>query len=355
MNKYLSLKLKVIQFFLMIMVVFLHSYNLVVKTNAGNIVLNKGYSSFIQDFFSQGITRIAVPLFFSISGYLFFLKMKGTLIEFISKFSKRLKTLFLPYLIWSIWGLLLYYILQILPHSNTFFTNKLIRDYSIIELLSTLFINPIPYQLWFVRDLLMIIILSPVIYWLIKYFKFFTVLFFLFTWFYGFNFILFSNEALFFFVCGAFLCIDNNKLTQIEISEKSWIYICLWIVIVFFKTILVYKGFQNEIVLNTLHKTSILIGILAIWRLYDFLFKNKDLNNYKFYSIFSFSFFLYAFHEPILTIFTKGLFYILGKSELVSLIIYIVAPLLTITVAIFIGNYLKRTMPKFYGIVTGGR
>ena len=122
MNKYLSIKLNVISFFSMVMVVFLHSYNVVVNLNTQNIELNRGYSSFFQDFFSQGITRIAVPLFFLISGYLFFLNIKGAPGEFISKFKKRLKTIVLPYLFWSVWGLLLFFILQTLPQSKNFFT-----------------------------------------------------------------------------------------------------------------------------------------------------------------------------------------------------------------------------------------
>lgn len=41
MDKYLRDKLKVILFFSMIMVVFLHFYNSVVKSLYGNIILNK--------------------------------------------------------------------------------------------------------------------------------------------------------------------------------------------------------------------------------------------------------------------------------------------------------------------------
>lgn len=72
MNKYLSDKLRIISLISIIMVVFLHSYNVTVKFSPGNMSFNDGYNVFIQNFFSQGITRIAVPIFFCISGYLFF-------------------------------------------------------------------------------------------------------------------------------------------------------------------------------------------------------------------------------------------------------------------------------------------
>ena len=70
MNKYLSDKLRIISLISMIMVVFLHSYNVTVKFSSGNMSFNDGYNVFIQNFFSQGITRIAVPIFFCISGCL---------------------------------------------------------------------------------------------------------------------------------------------------------------------------------------------------------------------------------------------------------------------------------------------
>src|SRR5665647_1106940 len=137
MNKYLSVKLKVVSFLLMIMVVFIHSINISDKIVSGNIILAKGYSSFIQTFISDGICLIAVPLFFVISGYLFFLNLEGTLDEFHTKYKKRLKTLLVPYLFWSIGVLLFFIVLQQIPQTISLFSNKLIRDYSSLELLRT--------------------------------------------------------------------------------------------------------------------------------------------------------------------------------------------------------------------------
>ena len=356
MNNYLSEKLKIISFISMIMVVFLHSYTLVVKSLTGNVVLTNGYNLFIQDFFSQGITRVAVPLFFMISGYLFYLKMEGTFSEFVIKFKKRIKTLALPYIFWSIWGLLFYFVLQLLPQSKPFFTKELIRDYSLNTLLNTIFLNPISFQLWFLRDLIVIVFLSPIIYWTIRYIKFVSVIIFLIAWFNNFDFIIFSNEALLFFVFGAFLSLEKKKLPIQDLSmQYYWIYTYIWLAIVSCKTILVYIEFNNSIILDILLKTGILFGIIAIWSMYDILIKNKTLIGQKFYAVTSYSFFLFAFHEPVLTVLKKGLFYMIGHEEFSSLCIYIAAPILTISFSIFIGYYFKRYIPKFYELITGGR
>ena len=355
MNKYLSVKLKVISFLLMIMVVFLHSYNVVTTLTTGNIEVSNGYSSFIQSFFSYGICTIAVPLFFIISGYLFFLNIQGKPNEFILKFRKRIKTLVLPYLFWSIFGLLFYFLLQILPQSKVFFTNKLISDFSISELFSTIFFNPLPYQLWFIRDLVVLVILSPMIYWLIRFLNYFIVIVLLLTWIMSFDFIVLSNESLLFFVVGSFLSIKKIDLIHLQYSSKAWIYILLWVVFVFSKTLLGFEGFQNILIIDIIGKTGILIGLWAVWTLFDFLYKNKDLTTSKFFTLVSFSFFLYVFHEPILTMIKKVLFVLVGGSEISSLLVYIFAPLLAISISIFIGYYLKKIIPAFYSILTGGR
>jgi surface polysaccharide O-acyltransferase-like enzyme len=356
MDKYLSIKIKVISFMLIIMVVYIHSYNNDgIHFYSNNVIIDKGYNSFLQDFFSLGINQIANPLFFSISGYLFFLNTDGKLIHFILKIIKRFRTLVIPYLFWSIGALIFYYFLQSFPISNTFFTHKFIRDYSVYEILNSIFIHQIPVQLWFLRDLFILVLLSPVIYWLIRHFKLIALLILTFAWFTNVNFLIFSNEAFLFFTFGSYFCVLNKNAVLNDFSKGCYIYFYSWIAILLLKTVFIYYGFQGEIIQSIFRKMSILFGIMAVWSLYDSLFRDKELVEYRFYPILSFSFFIFAFHEPMLDIIKKGLFYIMGGNELVSLFIYIVAPLLTIFASIFIGYYLKHFVPKFYGIITGNR
>jgi hypothetical protein len=73
-----------------------------------------------------------------------------------------------------------------------------------------------------------------------------------------------------------------------------------------------------------MHKIGILIGILAVWGMYDFLVKRMETKASKF--SFLFSFFIFAFHLPLLTILKKGFFSILGQGEMNSTIIYFTVP-----------------------------
>lgn len=355
-NKFLSDKLKAISFLLMVMVVFLHSYNLKIKFTTGTELIEKGYNSFIQDLISQGITRIAVPLFFIISGYLFFLSFKrGSLPEFFSKYKKRSKTLVLPYLIWSIYGVLLFLILQLIPFSKPFFTNELITDYSVSKLLNRIFINPIPYQLWFIRDLIVLVFLSPILYWLIKYFKFYVISIFLITWFFQLNYLIFSNEALLFFALGAFFSIKKINIQKIKVKKQNILFCIIWVSLIIIKTLLVYINYENEWLIRIFHKLSIMVGIISIWLIYDIIFKKIDIAKTKYYQLFQYTFFLYAFHEPVLSIFKKAFYYILGHTELSSLLIYMLVPLVTISVSILIGFITRKIMPKYYYLMTGER
>jgi len=355
MNKHLSVKFKIISFVLMIMVVFIHSHNIGKNLLAGNTVLKEGYSSFIQDFFSDGITLVAVPLFFIISGYLFFLGFNGTIKEFIYKYNKRLKTLVVPYLFWSIGVLLLFYVLQFLPEFKTFFGSKLIKDYSLNEFLIKIFITPIPLQLWFLRDLILLTLLSPVIYWLIRNIRILFLLILFFVWFFDLNYIVLESSSLLFFIFGASLSIKKSNILLIDFSKRYYIYAFLWLALVLSKSILLYQDYGHDLLFRVIDKSGILVGVLAVWSVYDFLFKNKDLSNHKFYEISSFSFFLYAFHIPILSVIRRGFFTIMGKGELASLFIYFAVPFVTISIGLFLGFRLRSYTPRFYGVITGNR
>ncbi len=354
MNNYLSLKLKVISFFAIILVVFLHSYDLVIKVDADNVLsLSKGYTTFIQEFISQGITRIAVPIFFTISGYLFFLGLKGSLPEFKKKMKKRVKTLLFPYLLWSALGILLYLVLQSLPVVQNYFTRKLISEHSTKELLETLFLNPIPYQFWFIRDLIILTILSPILFWLLRYLKIWLVAFLLVIWSYNFDLVIIANEALLFFVFGGHLALhQQNWILHHFSSKKAFILFTCWISIIVIKTTMIHLDYSTLFVTDIIHKIGVLIGVLAVWGVYDFLVKSKE-SKYSF--IFSFTFFIFAFHEPVLTILKKGFYSILGQGEMTSIIIYFTAPTIAIISSILIGYYLKKITPQLYSLLTGGR
>lgn len=351
MNNYLKNKITTISFLLMIMVVNIHSYNLLP-------IIPKGYNTFIQDLFSQGFSRIAVPLFFIISGYLFFLNIKeGLLIEFLLKYKSRFKSLVIPYLFWTVFSCLLYLFLQSIPFVSVFFKKDLVINYSLSEWFRAIFITPsIAFQFWFIQDLIVLVLITPLLYRLIKYFNYSILLLFIIAWFSEFSFYFFASQSILFFTIGALLSIKKVELINLKYKKYDFLFFFIWIFCVFLTKTIIY--YQIEIcisIINYIHKIGILFGIISIWMLYDRILKNRDISKYNFFNFFSYSFFLFAFHEPLGTLLEYGLYYIFGKTQLTSLLIYLITPVLIVVISVVIAQFIKKKASKFYYIITGGR
>ncbi|MBP7510152.1 MAG: acyltransferase [Prolixibacteraceae bacterium] len=356
MNKYQSDKLRTISFFLILLVVMVHSTNLSVRIDANFTTINKGVNSFFQNFISDGIAKIASPLFFAISGYLFFLNInEGKPAEFLEKYKKRFRTLVIPYLLWSIFGLIFYFAIQSIPYFKPFFTRELIRDYSFSQVLTRIFLQPIPYQLWFIRDLTVLVLISPLIHWLLKNLRNLIVLFFLILWFLNFNYVIFDNRSILFFTSGAYFSVNRINPHNFKVKHQHIYLTICWITLVLCKTILVHIGYSNNTLILILQRASILFGILTIWLLYDKLFKNTDLSKTRIYNLFQYTFFIYVFHEPTITIVKKSLYFFLGTTELSSFLIYLLAPTITLFFSIIVASYLKNIAPVLYKTITGKR
>jgi len=89
MDKFLSYKIRAISFWAILLVVFLHAYNLDTKQQGIILTFPKSYNWFIQNLISNGLTRVAVPLFFIISGYLFFIKFDQNAPIILPKYSRE--------------------------------------------------------------------------------------------------------------------------------------------------------------------------------------------------------------------------------------------------------------------------
>ncbi|WP_262901972.1 acyltransferase family protein [Pinibacter aurantiacus] len=356
MTKFLSDKLRALSFFSIIMVVYIHAFNVQVNMATGVDVVQRGYNSFIQDFISHGIADFSVPMFFVISGFLYFMNIKtGAASEFIQKYKKRFETVVLPYLIWSVFGILLFLLLQSIPSVRIFFAQKvMIKDYSLSDWMDNIFINPVQYQFWFLRDLIVLIALSPVIYYVIKYLKLFGVIVFLVIWLLDAQLIIMKTVSLFFFGLGSFLSIQKIDIEKLSLKKFSMVIVIVWIALICLRTIFTYESYWNYW-LYVLHAFIMLLGVVTIWSLYDKLVGATDISKMKLYSLFQYTFFIYAAHEPALTICKKILTFALGRTQPVSLAIYFVAPVLVIVTMIGCGFLFKRAAPAVYAVITGGR
>lgn len=354
MTKDISQKFKIISLLSMVMVIFLHSYN--IKNTVGYLFEPNTFFSFfnifIQNIISQGLARIAVPIFFLLSGYLFFKNFNFLIYK--DKIAKRVYTLLIPYLFWAALSVFIYFILQSIPGFSHFFKNELIQDLSFQQLIIKTWIDPTNYPLWFLRDLMLLIIISPLLFYLIKKIP---VLFFSLLsvqWFFNIPETLLSlnSEPILFFSVGAYFSIISDKFLSIKILNKNLIYLLsIYLIILIIKAVIltIYPSYAQMLILTIIHKISILLGIVILW----FVLDRYKLS--KMYFLTNFTFLFYVFHEPTLTILKKAGYSVLGKSSLSSFFLYIIAPIVIIIFLTILGHILKKYYPKIASIITGNR
>lgn len=335
MSPYLSEKIRNLSFFSILLVVLLHSQMIFIST---------GYALWIQYFVTEELTRIAVPIFFAISGYLFFQNFSSPIKDFFgNKVKKRVRTVLIPYLFWSIWGFILFSLIQWGDPEY----RMLVVENKLNGVLYTILVNPVgTYQLWFLRDLFVIVLLSPIIYIGIKYIKIFFVLLLFPFWILGIQYFI-QIESVFFFSLGSYIALVYKGLLEKKCSKKgiAIFQFCMWLLYCCVLTEYRYEYYC--------HCLGILWGIGSIWCLYDVLY-HSIRDSFLLKNLVGYSFFVYVAHEPLLTVIKKILLY-MGHSSIWILLIYFIAPIITISICITIGRILRKYTPKFYAFISGGR
>jgi hypothetical protein len=348
MNKQISDKFFNLSFLSIVLVVVLHSQNITNRINNFHPAI---WNYNIQYFIYNGIARIAVPVFFLTSGFFFFDNKKMESIDFIIKIKKRVRTVLVPYLIVSFLVIAFIWILQIIPFSAKYFNNEPVRDFTIMKFLKTWLLTPIAYQLWFLQYLMIAVIFSPIIYLFLFYTKTLGIIVLGILWLY------FSVEtpyfsSLYFFILGGYLkFFKYEKINNNEYSFNNSLMFFLWMLLLIIFLFLNDNGRLCFIIRNL----SILPGILFVWSVLDknsitLFFKRKTLREGVL-----FAFFIYLFHEPILTILTKISFSFFGKTDAVSILTFFLSAIITILICIITGALLKKKASTFYYILTGNR
>ena len=180
----LSQVITALRFPLIVLVLFVHSnfkgvsfaWDNALKASfslpIGNINLSLG--TFI-DFISGSLAPLANPFFFFISGLLFFHCRQFTRKVYINKIRHRLQSLLIPYILWNLLFLLIIAIGSSLRPGWTAIIDKplsnfTIKDYLLIFWDTSLIgqkgglATPIDIPLWFVRNLMVLSLVSPFIY-----------------------------------------------------------------------------------------------------------------------------------------------------------------------------------------------
>lgn len=347
-SRYNSQKIKVLSFMAILMVLFIHA----VFHEAKEFPI----SAYVQEFCAfSGLSIVANPLFFCISGFLFFTGMTEVS-ECYPKIKKRVKTLLVPYIIWNVIFVLWYVVLGIVPGISQYINSNLVDNICSngpLIALYNLFIVPAGFQLWFLRDLMMYIVLSPVIYLVIQRLRFFGLLIlFIFG---SLGLVYFPPEikfwGAFFFTLGGYIALlKPSEVLQIKISPAM--AVCCFV-------IYILNAIVRPLNIISLAGTDMVVelcALIAIWRLYDVVVKDEKGKLVSFFAFCgSYSFFIYLFHEPAFNIIKKLGIKVCGGGSISLIILYLICPFIMIAVSIAVANLLQKMMPKIYAVIVGGR
>lgn len=162
---------------LIVAVVFIHTV-LADITMGGFQLAHEGQfpaHDLLRHIISGEIAQTAVPLFFFISGFLFFRRTDFSAAAYGRKLKRRVRTLLVPYVFWNAAEVLKIFLAQtFLPHMISSGSYKPVADYNWSDWLSVFWNfpgSPANFPLWFVRDLMVIILFAPAVCCLVRYGK----------------------------------------------------------------------------------------------------------------------------------------------------------------------------------------
>ena len=320
------------------------------------------FGHWIKIFITFGIARCAVPLFFMFSSYL--QAKKNDSYKILLK--KRAKSLLLPYLLWMtllafFYGGLKLIIAKIAPQilgrpEDTCLT------WSALDWIHKIFgykpkidgsgfeLPEFAAQFWFVRDLMILVILSPVLKLFIKKFP---------IGFFSFALVIFvtpvrvyfvETTAFFFYIAGLYWGIYDFPLFQ-KIDKIKWKEILPLLILTIIAAFTFGEGEHS-----TIYNFMVIFDCVIFIKFSAFIIQKEKL-----YSICSylsgFSFFLFAIHSPILNGYTSKLWirFFPMKNTFYSMCQYFIPTLLTVVIGTGIGSILKKTCPPLFKALNGGR
>jgi Acyltransferase family. len=222
-----------------------------------------------------------------------------------------------------------------------------------------IFWNSVPYlntpanvPLWFVRDLMIIMILSPIIYFFVKYIKIYGIILLFGLYIFDFwpSITGFSVMVYAFFSLGAYFSI--NKIKLLDICKKYKLIWYLFTLVLIFPLIW-YNSYNNPIFGYKLLALFRITGVFALFHLSFYIVRNMKIKTLPI--LHESSFFLYATHM-IYILFTVDIVLnkVIPSTATMALIVkYFLCPIICSFVCIGIYWVLKKYLPVLLNILTG--
>ncbi len=307
--------------------------------------------NWLRVFLTESLFRVGVPALSAISGYLLF-RNGWDGFDYAKAVRTKSRTVLLPFLLWNTAVFLAFFILLRMGIGDGYVLDP--KNASWRDLLSQLFAieaYPVDIPLYFLRDLFVCILLSPLLAWLIRRIPFVTLsVLFLLALIPDLSlYLVLRCSILFSFSFGIYA-----SLYKIDIKALDR-YAPLGIALLIIASALLARAiYINGPILPEWVKFSrnllAIIGAAGFWLLSAPLIKTEA--GQKLSKTGSLSFWIFCAHQPLLVC----LWIIWGKSGVNFYPLFFVGSIAILFPILIVSNNLTRNnAPRLYGILTGGR
>lgn len=354
-----SCRITVLRFILSCVVVFFHNNKVLLPIIAsGQLNLsNVDVWLHIPQFLFYFIFSFApVPLFFAFSAFIQYKKADAYLVLL----KKRARSIVLPLFSWPAiiiggrvlikFALIYFFPDRVSPElpfigewSAKEWIYAFLGDYS-SGLQQNMLCEPFIMPFYFIRDLFIMILLSPVIKKMVQKAPIAYAFFLAFLYFTNARPFIVCVNALVFYSIGFYIACYNIDLLKL-VDSMSWKKFAVLAVIIFIHVLISNKSCFC-VPLSCLFYLKLSKTLIST--------NKKVLNMLKYLS--SFSFFLYAVHLPyLLNAFTKGWFSHIQQNCFTDLAEYFILPTVVCVCGTAIGILCRKICPKLFYILNGGR
>ncbi len=285
--------------------------------------------------FSRSIPTACVPLFFILSGYFLLGKNLEILDTYRVEIRKRLKTLLVPFLFWNaavlLFSLVVLWFFPTLSNGGPY-TLKELSAQSIVSALLGINRYPISYQFWFIRNLMLFVLAS----------FFFRHLLIKSPWL-GLALAVLLEQKLagagYFYLGGIIAVTASGKIFIIKNARLT--------------TMAAITAFALSLFIDIPKPIILCMSFALITGLANIEW-GKHLRPIL-ESLSGSVFFIFATHEPMITVTTRLIAKIVQTNRVSSTAEFFIIPFVTVLLSWSVSVFLRKKLPALYGTVTGSR
>ena len=342
----LSITITWLRFPLIFLVIMLHAYS-VVQIPGNHATYFKAVYPF-----ALWLGETGVPGFFFISGFLFFLSHK----TYFEKIKARCHSLLVPYILWNALLLAAYVAAFALGHPQDI-NGKNIADFAWTDYLRLFWDRgsydngnfvPLLCPFWYIRNLLILSLISPMIYIMNRYLRE-RYLLAVIIWWIQTPHNAFIPQSILFFSLGAFFSIQDKNPLSLFIQHKTlFISLCLLLA---GADIITHTAFPTAINLQ-IHRFALIANIPALFLLAHHFTAEGKLSPVASYLSNS-AFIIFSIHYPIVVVLRKGCIQLFSSSsDFIQIILYFICIIITTLLSLLFYQVLPT---KIKNILSGNR